>query len=130
MSHLSTFDDIRGICLRSIPRIPTIVCYIDIFVRAPLVALFSAMMKHIVGTRAEAPVAEQNHNCSPILSAPLFSNIDRAMGPWTHGPMGPWAHGPMAWISWIRCEDETKFHSADSSALCAVRIERLSCYTI
>ena len=27
------------------------------------------MMRNIVGTRAEAPVAEQNHNCSPILSA-------------------------------------------------------------
>ena len=28
-----------------------------------------AMMRNIVGTRAEAPVCEQNHNCSPILSA-------------------------------------------------------------
>ena len=27
-----------------------------------------AMMRQIVGTRAEASVAEQNHNCSPILS--------------------------------------------------------------
>jgi len=27
------------------------------------------------------------------------------------------------------CEDETEFHSADSSALCTVRITHLSCYT-
>ena len=30
--------------------------------------LACAMMRNIVGTRAEASVAEQNHNCSPILS--------------------------------------------------------------
>ena len=30
-----------------------------------------AMMRNIVGTRAEAPVGEQNHNCSPILSCLL-----------------------------------------------------------
>ena len=30
-----------------------------------------AMMRNIVGTRAEAPVAEQNHNCSPSKSERL-----------------------------------------------------------
>ena len=33
---------------------------------SPLLA--RAVMRNIVGTRAEAPAAEQNHNCSPILS--------------------------------------------------------------
>ena len=43
-------------------------------------------MIHIVGTRAEAPVAEQNHNCSPILSdlwrgcLPLYILFVSALG--------------------------------------------------
>ena len=34
-----------------------------------------AMMRNIVGTRAEAPVGEQNRNCSPILSAAWMITI-------------------------------------------------------
>ena len=34
------------------------------------------MIGNIVGTRAEAPVAEQTHNCSPILSASCYWLFD------------------------------------------------------
>ena len=33
-------------------------------------------MRNIVGTRAEASVAEQNHNCSPILSVVVLHDCD------------------------------------------------------
>ena len=37
-----------------------------------------AMMMNTVGTRAEAPVPEHNHNCSPILSAASTHTVSLA----------------------------------------------------
>jgi hypothetical protein len=80
-------DDSRGICLRSIlvGDVFTVVMLRVVHTCFELIATacthghemfgsfcsgdLCAMMRSIVGTRAEAPVGEQNHNCSPILSA-------------------------------------------------------------
>ena len=75
----AALDDYRGICLKSVGcslqccflALSTCV-YICIhvsvlYLRGAFLGA-CAMIIHIVGTRAEASVAEQKHNCSPILS--------------------------------------------------------------
>ena len=61
-------DDKRGICLRKLCLSCILFLWSVAFCMFGSLASALAMIRNIVGTRAEAPVAEQNHNCSPILS--------------------------------------------------------------